>query len=245
LNENGRPDECDIALNFSQDVNRDGLPDECAVCGWVQWPSIRGGNDHYYLAVALQSIITWFNADSAAQEAGGYLASILSKEENEFVYSLVDSPQFWANPFATNLYNGPWLGGFQLPGSVEPADGWNWTSGEPWSYSRWYPGEPDDLGLNEDRIHYYSTSAPMSPEWNDARSNNSVIAYVIERDTSPQVADCNDNCVVELFDYRCFLECFAGPLGGLGTDCERFDFDGDGDVDEEDFQRFQSLFEGS
>ncbi len=243
-NGNGRPDECDIASQFSEDVNRDGLPDECAVCGWVQWPSIRGGNDHYYLGVASGNALSWNEAKAAAQDAGGYLASILSKEENAFVYSLIDSPRFWTPPNNGGSGFGPWIGGFQPPGSVEPDGGWSWTSGETWSYVNWDKGEPNNVNNSEDSLHFLSGGSAMGPFWNDAPSNLPIVGYVIERDSSPQVADCNNNCVVELIDYRCFLECFAGPQVGTSTECERFDFDGDADVDMEDHQRFQILFEG-
>ncbi len=241
-NDNGRPDECDIALSFSQDVNRDGLPDECAVCGWIQWPSVIGGNDHYYLAVVSQNSITWTAANTAAQEAGGYLASILDKQENAFIYSLIDTPQFWTPPNNSGSGFGPWIGGFQPPGSVEPDGGWSWTSGEPWDYTNWNTVEPNNTG-NEDSVHFLGSGIPMSPFWNDAPANLPVMGYVIERDSSPQVADCNNNCVVELIDYRCFFECLAGPQGGLTAACEIFDLDSDLDVDLADFYSFQSLFE--
>ncbi|GJM26632.1 MAG: hypothetical protein DHS20C16_30470 [Phycisphaerae bacterium] len=47
--------------------------------------------------------------------------------------------------------------------------------------------------------------------------------------------DFGNNGTVDLNDYRRFAECVNGPIGGLGTDCECFDLDSDGDVDTRDF----------
>ena len=56
----------------------------------IQWPGSAGGNDHSYEAVLATSGITWDNAYSAAEARGGYLATITSAAENEFVFSLRD-----------------------------------------------------------------------------------------------------------------------------------------------------------
>ncbi len=41
-----------------------------------------------------------------------------------------------------------------------------------------------------------------------------------------------------------FLDCVTGPSGGLLGGCEKLDFDGDGDVDFDDFGVFQIAFTG-
>ena len=45
-------------------------------------------------------------------------------------------------------------------------------------------------------------------------------------------------------DFECFADCLLGPAGGLGANCDPFDFDGDGDVDLKDFAEFQEAFTG-
>lgn len=58
------------------------------------------GATHYYEAVYVSSVnLNWFQAAFLAQDAGGYLASITSAEENAFVFNLVsDKKFFWFFP---------------------------------------------------------------------------------------------------------------------------------------------------
>lgn len=106
------------------------------------------GETHYYEAIHLPSgNLNWFQAACLAEQAGGYLASITSQEENAFVFGLVsDEKYFWHFPpydGSSNRMNhheisiGPFLGGYQPEGSAEPRGGWSWLSGEPWEYSNW------------------------------------------------------------------------------------------------------------
>ncbi len=155
---------------------------------WVQttaaaqlWPVADGGNGHAYQAVAVPELIPWTSADQAATLAGGYLATITSQAENDFVYAL-SVPLFVQ---AIGNEYGPWLGGYQLPGSSEPAGGWVWVTGEPFEYTAWAVGEPSQTAgpLNEDRIHYLGHGGP-APAWNDQTNSSDFgpMAYVIEYD---------------------------------------------------------------
>lgn len=47
--------------------------------------------------------------------------------------------------------------------------------------------------------------------------------------------DCDEDGVVHLTDYEFFTQCFAGPNGGLLSDCDCFDVDRNGNVDLRDF----------
>ena len=58
---------------------------------WVTWDISVGGNGHSYLAVPGFDGLTWNMADQLAQAQGGYLATINSSAENDFVFSLVNS----------------------------------------------------------------------------------------------------------------------------------------------------------
>jgi hypothetical protein len=133
--------------------------------------------------VALTNDITWAEADRKARLEGGYLATITSAAENDFVFSLVNAPEFFSAYYGV----GPALGGVQRDGSVEPDGGWGWVSGEPWTYHNWLRQEPNDgrsrFGT-EDRLQFYS-GIPGTPAatWNDINRHdvNSSIAYVVER----------------------------------------------------------------
>jgi hypothetical protein len=131
----------------------------------VQWPTTAGGNGHYYQSFLVPSGISWSDAKTAAEAAGGYLASITSSEENLFVSSLVNDDRYW---HSTGGYGvGPWLGAFQPTGSPEPAGNWQWSSGEPFVYSNWLPGQPNNNGGNENFAHYAAQGAAQGAQWND------------------------------------------------------------------------------
>lgn len=148
---------------------------------WVQWETSAGGNGHWYEAVAVTNGISWRQASELAHSECGYLATLTSAAENDFVFSLVNSPQF----FTAQNGSGPALGGFQMPGSPEPDCGWTWITGEPWSYTHWGPGLPD--GAAEDRLHFFSgLSSTPSSNWNDIYSEDlNLGGYVVERETGP------------------------------------------------------------
>jgi len=58
-------------------------------------------------------------------------------------------------------------------------------------------------------------------------------------------SDCNEDGVVNLFDYDTFQACLTGPGGGpppAGCDC--YDFDGDGKITLLDFATVQAMFNG-
>lgn len=118
------------------------------------------GTGHYYEAVKVPTGITWTDANTAATASGGYLASILSSDENDFVFSLVNDPSFFTGLSANGDRLGPWLGG------VNAGSGWSWTNGDPFSYSNWYPGQPDGYGGGTQHNQYYAGSG-IGKTWGD------------------------------------------------------------------------------
>ena len=134
------------------------------------WLPKAGGNGHGYLVV-VSGTIDWTDADAFANARGGHLVTITTAEENGFVAALAVDAGGWA------YGAGPWMGGFQPPGSVEPDGGWSWITGEPWSYTSWQPGEPNNEG-NENYLGFYGDAGGG---WNDVAVNDGhVYAYVIE-----------------------------------------------------------------
>src|SRR6185295_3010578 len=67
------------------------------LAGWSRWETSAGGNGHWYKAVASSNSITWTEADQLARAQGGYLATITSAAENDFVFNLVNAPEFFWN----------------------------------------------------------------------------------------------------------------------------------------------------
>jgi hypothetical protein len=158
-------------------------------------PTHWNGNGHWYEAVLAPSgNISWTDAQAAASKAGGYLATITSAAENAFVFGLVANDNaFWPD----GTWHGPWLGGYQdrhAPGYSEPAGGWRWVTGEPWSYANWSAGEPNDnfnfgFPLGEDRVQFGSG---RSGGWNDAPNDilvtrsGRVSGYIVEFNAVPE-----------------------------------------------------------
>ena len=113
-------------------------------------------NDHFYAVIEKE--MTPPDARAYCESLGGYLATITSQEEQDFVASLasnVDYPDLW------------------IGGSDDGSEGeWYWMNGEPWDYTAWYPGgsvgtvEPNNgLGLGDD---YAAISRARDYQWVDA-----------------------------------------------------------------------------
>jgi hypothetical protein len=148
----------------------------------VQWT-----NGHWYEAVLVADGINWENARGIAALRGGYLATATSVEENGFIHSLVNDPRFWYIDVAGNT-EGPWLGGFQLDGSGEPATGWQWVTNEPWSYTNWASGEPNNNGGTENRTVFFGLgnySYNPALTWNDVPLGALQKGYIVEWDANP------------------------------------------------------------
>ncbi|MCG3145780.1 MAG: hypothetical protein HONDAALG_03456 [Gammaproteobacteria bacterium] len=99
--------------------------------------------------------ITWSGADTAAGllGAGWDLASITSAAENVFVLSLITTTP-------TDRMH-VWIGG-----TDSAAEGtWTWTNGDPFSYTNWFSGEPNNSG-DEDYLAY-DYRVGLSWAWND------------------------------------------------------------------------------
>ena len=132
----------------------------------VQWSE----NDHYYEAVSVAPFrIDWHTAQAVAASRGGYLATINTAQENQFVFDLLgDFDDYWYDG-THDVWIGPWLGGFQPAGSIEPGGNWQWVTGERFTFQPWAFRQPDN-GFNqrEDSLHYFiAAGQPYEPAWND------------------------------------------------------------------------------
>ena len=146
----------------------------------VLWPLEKGGNGHFYEPVAVRTTITWYEAYTAAKLAGGYLVTITSQKEQDFVDGLVDDDIYWSTDSSGSY--GPWIGGFQLPGSPEPEEGWHWIKDEPLTYTNWGKDQPNNLWGTEHCIHLGSYDKERTIIiWNDLTADvTNIRGYVIE-----------------------------------------------------------------
>lgn len=138
--------------------------------GAALWALGPNANGHYY-EIVVSPGIGWLTAKAEAALRGGHLATISSKDENDFVAALaLSEPAVFKGDW------GPWLGAFQPPGSPEPAGGFTWVTGEPFVFTNWAaPGEPSNTG-GESVIGFYQT-----PRWGDYKDSVSYAnGYVVE-----------------------------------------------------------------
>ena len=135
-------------------------------------------NDHHYVLVQFESgDRTWASAqaDVAALLGPAYgLATITTAEEDEFIRVLVGGRGWdW------------WVGGYQSPLSEPGADkGWRWTTGEPFAYTNWCSGEPNDAGIPGREQHLALDFGGSC--WNDEGSALGAIGgYIAESGAVP------------------------------------------------------------
>ena len=96
--------------------------------------------------------LTWNEHNEHARASGGQLASVTNAEENEQVTRIAGGNAVWIGGIRTGSGNGP------------GADHWHWSDGRPWTYTNWNPGEPNNHGGGENRVHL-GLQAPGT--WND------------------------------------------------------------------------------
>ena len=181
----------------------------------VEWKVSDGGNGHWYACSRSSSGLSWTAAKQQAEQRGGYLATPLTTEENQFIFQLIPSGA-WVGIF------GPWIGGYQPAGSSEPSGGWSWVTGETWSWNAWRAGEPNNAGGcggNESALVYIVGTS----SWCDAPSsgvcggNGPIPYFAVEWS-----ADCNGDGIVD------FGQILAGELDDANTNnipdcCEQGD----------------------
>ena len=119
--------------------------------------------DHQYQIV--NEKVSWKEAFSRAYEAGGYLATLNTLDEEAFLDALVQDS-------ALEEY---WIGGY-----FDYADGFSWVTGEPWNYENWvnrlYYTDPEILS-NLDVVAIEKASL----EWDLLEDNEKTTAgYIIE-----------------------------------------------------------------
>ena len=147
--------------------------------GMVQNPA----NGHFYEAVTVTGPLGWDQARSDANSRSfrgvqGHLVTITSEEEDRFIL------ESFADELNRDADGHLWLGGFQPDGSAEPDGGWQWVTGEPFEYTNWGEGEPNDAGSSvgsEQCLQYLDST---DPHWNDFPCGAEDVVYIVEYSTS-------------------------------------------------------------
>lgn len=127
-------------------------------------------NCHYYQLVEAGRQQSWIDAESVARGMTyrglkGHLATITSAEEQKFIARIATLMRFDGEL--------AWLGGSQMPDSQEPAGGWRWSTGEPFGFTFWGPGQPDNAGQEESLLQMWRHG-----HWNDNTDSPTVYSIV-------------------------------------------------------------------
>ncbi len=130
----------------------------------IEWAE----NGHYYEYIG--DLVTWEEAHIIAENSSvfgnlGYLVTLTSQEENDFVYFTVlggDAPA---------PYGDPWIGGYQNSDQSEPAENWHWVTEEDFDWVNRTPGEPNDFDQEFGEMYLQFTPGGGGM-WNDHHSLN-------------------------------------------------------------------------
>jgi hypothetical protein len=141
------------------------------------------GPDGHYYAVVLEPNLLWEDAriEAAASTFNGlhgYLATITSQEEDQFIDSL--RRQVSSNSIV-------WVGASQHTNALSSGDGWVWINGEGVlqgqnggaTYSNWLPGEPNDAG-GPNSEQFLAVGSSNRFGWSSEPDNRQVQGYVVE-----------------------------------------------------------------
>ena len=112
---------------------------------------------HWYDVI--ENVNSWSVAEGAAVASGGHLVTINDAAEQSWLWQTFGEDYFWIGFFQD----------FDDPDYSEPRGGWVWSSGEPVTFTNWYPDEPNNAGLVEHwAIMNWRADSSLGPgRWND------------------------------------------------------------------------------
>ncbi|GMU80434.1 MAG: hypothetical protein AMXMBFR47_03050 [Planctomycetota bacterium] len=185
----------------------------------LRGPIVNPANGHtYYLLPPTD----WATAEGAGIGLGGHLAAIADEAENDWVRLNMLS---WDGRART-----AWIGfNDELNEGV-----FEWTSGDPVTYSNWNEGEPNDAVGGEDYTEMQSSGG-----WNDLNGTQLLYGLIEVPTTGGCPGDLDGSGAISIQDLALLLSNF-GTTSGAGADDG--DLDGDGDVDIQDLANLLSVF---
>lgn len=211
-----------LTIPLPGDSDGDGLPD-----------SYESGASRYQI---IAGTFTWLEAKADAESRGGHLATITRQSEWDLIAGL----------FGNSL-----LGAF-LGGTDAQVEGvWRWVTGEPWAFTRWSPGQPDNAGGTQ---HYLWLHPSGGLLWDDTHNAGLPSFYLLEMGfpSDPNNPDTDGDGLTdgeEVNVYHTFPNLADSDGDGLTdreevevyhTDPLKTDSDGDGLTDREEVQVYHT-----
>jgi hypothetical protein len=104
-------------------------------------------NGHWYRLMGFQT--DWHTAQAYCAKLGAHLVTLENASEDRFINKMTSYT---------------WLGA-----TDELKEGqWEWVTGEPWPFTNWAPGEPNNCGNPTcDPEHYLTYHGDHPTQWND------------------------------------------------------------------------------
>jgi hypothetical protein len=144
----------------------------------ISAPIQNPANNHYYFLLGSDN---WTASQSQALSLGGNLVTINDAAENAWVVTTFLNYGGMNRDLWTGLNDAATEGTYQ------------WASGEPFTYSNWQPGQPDNGGgyyPNENYVHIYGgTTTEQLPGWTPGKWNDlqDIAGYTSNTGTSRQI----------------------------------------------------------
>ena len=126
------------------------------IAGFMYMGELNG--NYYYCSLEPAS---WGDASDICAQNGGYLACIGSQEENEFLASIL-------------AIQSAWIG---LSDAANEGE-YVWSCGEPFNYTNWYPGQPNNFNASQDCIEMMNNG-----QWNDQYCHY-LLEFIMEKPCS-------------------------------------------------------------
>lgn len=144
---------CDQVISFTLQQEQTEATEGCGMIFGASVESTENPEcyrNHTYKVIDTNNI--WEDAEKDCESQGGYLATITSEWEKDYIeeHVLPEKRSF-----------GYWLGGRRDEKDVSL---WKWVTGEDFYWTRWDGGEPNNLGGGEDYLMLYGS---RKSRWND------------------------------------------------------------------------------
>lgn len=121
------------------------------------------GGHYYYMSEARYK---WTEAKPIALANGGYMASVTTPDENQFLFEKIQAPMAAVQAYI----NGPvWIG----LNDATTEGVFVWDNGEPFCYTNWDDGEPNNFDNDEDHVQMLSWNG----KWNDWFNDPATASY--------------------------------------------------------------------
>ncbi|MBM3968159.1 MAG: hypothetical protein FJ308_24340, partial [Planctomycetes bacterium] len=132
----------------------------------------------------VEDLVTWDQAKADAEARGGHLVTITSQQEWDAIKSrLMDRLRGKIT----------WIGATDRAQSNR----WEWVTGEPFSFSRWHPNEPNGSG----NVAVMGWDSPEELLWDDYGDGNSMLPYLIEWEGLPDPLKKSNVLIIEAEDF--------------------------------------------